>query len=226
MATVALDAYGPRLSVWLGELRQRMIAEEWKMSPRQRAGLTPRLKQVAEHIARRLREHRAPAVLIGGHALGVHGYVRSTQDLDLLTSCALETLHAASETLKSDGLRIEIRDPGPLGQDELDGVIDIRSGKVGLVQIVNMLSSVGRSSVETAAHVEGLPFPVVDLPHLIALKLKAYRNHDRSDVAELLVRNPEADRVHIRQICERFKVSKRFDKVVADMTAQPESEDA
>jgi hypothetical protein len=65
----------------------------------------------------------------------------------------------------------------------------------------------------------------VDLPHLIALELKAGGPRDRNDVMELLLRHEGEDRIAIRAVCERFKVSRRFDRLVADMTALPGPED-
>lgn len=45
---------------------------------------------------------------------------------------------------------------------------------------------------------------MVDLPHLIALKLYAGGRKSELDVLELLSCNPETDLVAVRQLCERF----------------------
>jgi hypothetical protein len=45
---------------------------------------------------------------------------------------------------------------------------------------------------------------VVDLPHLVALKLYAGGRKSMVDVLELLDRNPDADRARIRDLCARF----------------------
>ena len=48
--------------------------------------------------------------------------------------------------------------------------------------------------------------PVVDLAHLVALKLCAGGRKSELDVLEVLERNPEADRSAIGGLCERFRL--------------------
>lgn len=52
--------------------------------------------------------------------------------------------------------------------------------------------------------VRGMSLPVVDLPHLIALKLYAGGRKSELDVLELLARNPAASRDEIVETCARF----------------------
>jgi len=58
--------------------------------------------------------------------------------------------------------------------------------------------------------------PVVDLEHLIALKLYAGGHKSRSDVIELVQRNPEASREGIRAVCASFGLENDWFRVLAE----------
>ena len=76
----------------------------------------------------------------------------------------------------------------------------------------------GESSIRAAAaSIPGYDLCVVDLPHLIALKLYAGGARNRSDVLELLERNREVDRTAIRRVCEAFDLGAAFDEVLRDL---------
>jgi hypothetical protein len=60
-----------------------------------------------------------------------------------------------------------------------------------------------------------LGLAVVDLAHLIALKLYAGGPKSMLDVTELLARNPDAHRNAIRAVCERFGLAQEWDDLIA-----------
>ena len=148
-------------------------------------------------------------------------YVRATRDIDLLTSCDLDVLPAVAEELRSEGLNVEVRPRGDLGQDDLDGTITVHSVNTGPVQVVNIKSSIGRNALASAIIVDGYPMPVVDLEYLIALKVKANGNRDRPDVIELLTRHKNLDHNKLRELCGRYRASKKFDSILALMVSPP-----
>ena len=92
------------------------------------------------------------------------------------------------------------------------------------VQVVNFYNpwavstNPGESSIQSAtARIPGYDLPVVDVPHLIALKLYAGGPRNRSDVLELIERNRDVDRSDIRGVCEQFNLIADLDEVLRDV---------
>lgn len=164
--------------------------------------------RAAEEISRRLAERGFPAVVIGAIAMAVHNYVRLTEDIDLGVVIPPADLRAFGEELSREGYRAEFRAPD--ADDPLGGVLDI-SGPFGMVQVVSFADRFPRV-IEEALRSEpiavrdGSPLRAVPLPHLIALKLYAGGAKSRSDIVELIRRNPEADREEIRQLCKSYRL--------------------
>jgi hypothetical protein len=186
--------------------------------------IDPRIA-LAVRVREALAARGVETALIGGAALAAHQYTRATQDIDLGAGCDLQALRDAAVELRAAGLRVEVREPGPPGTDALDGTLNAFIDDECVVQVVNNKTRLGREAVATAIPMEGLPFRVVDLPHLIALKLKAGSFRDYADVQELLTRNPSADLDAIHALCVRFKVSKRFERVLAERAGPRDPED-
>jgi len=85
------------------------------------------------------------------------------------------------------------------------------------VQIVNFYNPLrpsrnpGAAAIEHAAPaIQGTSLAVVDLAHLVALKLYAGGPKNQADVVELLARNPDADIRAIDATCERFGLATDF----------------
>jgi hypothetical protein len=149
------------------------------------------------------------SALIGAMALAAHHYIRHTEDVDLATAVdPFSALSAAADRLRSSGYEVELNAPD--AQDPLGGVLNVDRDGIDRIQVVNyfnpynQLAPVGQEAVRTAAVVPGDTLRVVDLPHLIALKLYAGGRKSQLDVLELLERNPEVSREEIRQVCARF----------------------
>ena len=82
----------------------------------------------------------------------------------------------------------------------------------------SLSSNPGESSIHTAAAcIPGYDLPVVDVPHLVALKLYAGGPRNRSDVLELLERNRDIDRSEIRRVCEQFNLTADLDDMLRDV---------
>jgi hypothetical protein len=131
----------------------------------------------------------------GGLAVGAHGYVRATGDVDFLV---------ASDAFESH--------PG--------GVMTFRPGvpiQVGGVSIDYLTAGQLGAHVEAAldAPVASDGLPVVPLEVLVYMKLVAHRMRDRADVTELLKRG--ADSIRARAYLERNApdLLERFDALAA-----------
>lgn len=170
----------------------------------------------AENIAALLRDRGIASAIIGGAALAAYSYVRATDDVDLGTSVDVWTvLRDATEALRKAGYEATLEYPDE--SDPLGGVVTINALGSNPVQIVNFLNPysggagiVAREAIELAQPAEGISVPVIPLAHLIALKLYAGGVPSLSDVAELLKRNPAANRADIQEVCDRLGVGDLF----------------
>ncbi len=170
--------------------------------------ISPTIFDAAEDVLEILGSQRIEAVVIGAVALAGYSYVRQTQDLDLGVNASTAQLHSLAEILESKGYGVQLREPD--GDDPLGGVIDV-SGPFGLVQIVSfadrfpaVIDEAVKASILAVR--PGSPLKIVPLPHLIALKLYAGGYKSKSDIVEVLSRNPDLDVAALRKLCRRYRL--------------------
>lgn len=150
------------------------------------------------------------AAVIGALALAVHGYPRATRDLDLAVYVdPFSTFRELADQLRELGWTVELVLPD--AEDPLGGVITITGDGFDPIQIVNFCNTLtssdnpGYDAIESARHrLDSTALPVVDLPHLIALKLYAGGAKSKLDVLELIERNPSASIAEIRDVCQKY----------------------
>ncbi len=166
------------------------------------------LLQAAEDVLGILEKYSIDAVIIGAIALAAHRYIRQTEDLDFGINASLLKMRELTDSLNREGFHTELREPDM--DDPLGGVIDIR-GDFGLVQIVNfgerfpaVIDDALRTSTLYAR--EGSSLRVIPIPHLIALKLYAGGHKSKSDILELIARNPEVDLDEVRKLCAGYRL--------------------
>lgn len=141
-----------------------------------------------------LHEHGVAYVVIGGVAVGAHGYVRATKDLDIVPDRTSENIKRLSDALVAleaaipakGGRRYEPeRDEAPLHMGQ-SAVLDTRYGKLDIVQrIPGVLSWVELEEAAVEAELLGVPVRICSLEHLRRMKEAAGRERDRADLAEL-----------------------------------------
>lgn len=175
----------------------------------------------AEWVAQVLVEHGIDSALTDGMALSVYGFVRATRDVDLATGVhAFKDLPRVETALRAEGFRTDLVEPD--ARDPLGGVLNLTRDDIDLIQIVNFLNplggghgTMGKEVVETAAPLEGSSLEVVDLPHLILLKLYSGGSRSLQDVLELPDRNIGLDLRAVETLCRRFKPSGAWKRVLA-----------
>lgn len=178
-----------------------------------------RTVELAEEVAAALRAEGAGVAVIGAMALAAHGYVRATDDFDLATTTnPFGALRRVRDALAARGHDVELREPDM--EDPLGGVLVVEAEGASPVEVVNYLNPfapsrglVGADAVATAAALQEGGLPVVDLPHLIALKLYAGGRKNELDVLEVLASNPATDRGTIRDLCERFGLRAEWQQI-------------
>lgn len=175
--------------------------------------------RAAERVAALLRENDVPTVVIGGVALAAHRYVRHTEDIDLGVDADLHRMRKITAMLRESGLTVELHEPD--ADDPLGGVINV-SGDFGLVQIVSFADRFpvvihDALNGEDIRIRQGSGLRVVPIAQLVALKLYAGGFRSKSDIIELLRRNPGIDMEAIRATCARYRL-KGLDAVLDDLT--------
>jgi hypothetical protein len=141
-----------------------------------------------------LHEREVRFVVIGGVAVGAHGYVRATEDLDLVPDpdpANLKLLTAALGALDSTLPTVEGR---PFDPDQ-DGAVILRGGNVsadtrfGGLDVVQRLRGVPAYSELAEDAVEsdllGIPVRVCSLGRLREMKQALSRAQDRADLENL-----------------------------------------
>lgn len=151
-------------------------------------------------LLRRLSDRDVRFVLVGALAAGSWGYVRATDDIDLVPDPDPENLSRLIRTLEELGGRVKLDerllDPKSVG-------IFVRAGDkayvvtaLGDVDVLQGLPQIPRFEELEAqaedAQLEGLKVRVCSLPHLIAMKRAADRPIDRIDLDALRTAHPEA----------------------------------
>lgn len=179
------------------------------------------LLDAAEEIARILQEHQIGVIVIGAAAMAAHHYVRLTHDIDLGVNASVKQLKTLKDALMQAHFSVTLREPD--GQDPLGGVIDV-TGSFGLVQIISFADRFPAAiddALQTATTCirPNRVLKLIPLPQLVALKLYAGGLKSKADIAELLLRNPDADLDAIRQTCNRYRLN-GLDAILAELQSE------
>ena len=156
-----------------------------------------------------------PLLIIGGHALAVHGVARQTMDVDCMITA--EDAPALEAHLRTAGF-------SPLGQTQLMAQYAHPSDLIPDIDVLFV-----DASTFAKLHAEAIPLRpdstrlrAPSLAHFIALKLHAVRNQpsreasDFGDIARLLQANPDAlDADEFATLCAQFGPSDAATKLQA-----------
>jgi hypothetical protein len=128
-------------------------------------------------------------VIVGGLAVGAHGVVRATRDLDIVPDPARENMDRLATTLVAIGGRHPIEET--LTGAGLARPVSFKVGtRHGEVQVLNRMHGVPAFEQLRADRIlvklsDDALAPVCSLPHLRAMKRAAGRPRDEVDLAEL-----------------------------------------
>lgn len=164
------------------------------------------LVAVASRLAAILGHDRS--LLIGGLAAGAHGYIRATDDVDLIVDYPLAE---ARRKLAAEAIPTTLSHGDPFGGDFscLKGTLDgIR------FDVLPPLVPIERERV-TELSTESGRIRVVDLEGLVRLKLRAGGVQDVLDVAVLVLMHPEHAET-ARTIAAAYRIQDRLESFLAD----------
>jgi hypothetical protein len=124
-------------------------------------------------------------LLVGGMAVGAHGYVRATKDVDFIVNFGLESARAR---LERHGISSTLKRADPM-----EGDFSCVKGSVAGVpfDVMPPLVQLDWSRSVKLPMAKGVTIQVVDLEGLIRLKLRAGGPRDLLDVAALVLRHPQ-----------------------------------
>jgi hypothetical protein len=161
----------------------------------------PDLVSAAVRLARLLGSDEC--VLIGGLAVGVHGYVRATDDLDFVSR---PSLAVTRERLLKAGLETRL-----LRGDVLDGGFSCLKGEIDGIPF-DVLPPLVPIAWDRALPLDigGGTLKVVDLDGLLQLKFRAGGPQDLLDAARLVMLHPEAE-ARAQELATAYRARDRFD---------------
>jgi predicted nucleotidyltransferase len=137
-------------------------------------------------------------VVIGGVAVGFHGYIRATKDVDVVPSPDPQNLAKLAHVLRALDAQVEGAEefgedelPDPLDPDALglggNWVLSTRLGRFDVMQWIgesSLWESLAPSAVEARIG-DDLAVKVVSYEDLVALKKQAGRPEDLADLQRL-----------------------------------------
>lgn len=132
-----------------------------------RSVIAPALLRRAADLSSHLKRLGIPHVLIGGLAVGLHGHLRATKDVDFLVGH-----EAFASTVPFLISREELKDLVQIGETDLMSVPDKYPCLTSELRLEDDI-------------------PVISLRGLVLMKLDAFRSRDQEDVRVLLSRSPQ-----------------------------------
>lgn len=148
-------------------------------------------------ILKRLAAERVDYIVIGGVAVGFHGYVRATKDLDVVPAPGRQNLDRLAAVLR--GLHAELDGAGDFDAGELPDPLDpetlaqggnwVLRTQLGRFDVMQWLGESELWEMLSPAAVEvdmdGLSVKVASYEDLVALKRQAGRPSDLEDLERL-----------------------------------------
>ena len=132
-----------------------------------------------------LNKHEVRYLLIGGYAVGIHGHVRATNDIDVWIDATKANARRTETAIREFGF-----DVPELTADRL--IIPRKITRMGLppmrIEVLNTVSGIAFAEAypnRKLAQVGRLRIPVIGLEDLIKNKLAAGRAKDLADAEEL-----------------------------------------
>jgi hypothetical protein len=163
-------------------------------------------------------------VLIGGVAVILHGVERTTIDVDF--SVYSDVIRDSGSSAFFDQLRAhfpkrfsarlmqgsKIPDD-PLKHDII--VIDDNEGDYERIDLLIARYKWELEGIEQAVRLQDIPFPVLDKPHLVAMKLLATGYKDAHDVMTLMRLMTEEEKIKARELARRIGRDKKLERLLS-----------
>jgi predicted nucleotidyltransferase len=132
-----------------------------------------------------LNEHRVRYVLVGGYALGAHGVVRATGDIDFLYDAGPANVERLCAALLAFGAPDRFIDPPFLRSPDAVTQIGVPPHRIDFLSAIIGVTFVEVMAGSERIEMEGLQFRVIGLAELRKNKAASGRAKDRNDLRRL-----------------------------------------
>ena len=137
-----------------------------------------------------LNAHRVEYLLIGGYAVGYHGYPRATVDLDVWTGSTPDNARRTVAVLREFGFTDPILTPGLFLEPDRIVRMGVPPFRIEIATTISGVEFDGCYRSRIDAVIDGVPVAVIDLASLRRNKLAAGRNKDLDDLENLPAGDP------------------------------------
>jgi hypothetical protein len=127
----------------------------------------------------------ADYLIVGAHAVAVHGRPRATGDLDIWVRATPENAHRVWKALETFGAPLDQVEPADFSSDDLVFQIGIAPSRIDILTDIGPLTFEEAWQNRITIELEDLKVPVIGRADLIRAKRDAGRPRDLADVAEL-----------------------------------------
>ncbi len=146
---------------------------------------SPRLTEDFKEFLRSLNAHHVEYLLVGGYAVGLHGYPRATIDLDIWVHASADNARRVLDALRAFGFDLPALEPRLfIDPDSIVrfGVPPFRIELMTSIDGVRYDDCHGRAQVMV---LDDVPVPVISLEDLKVNKRAAGRHKDLADLDNL-----------------------------------------
>lgn len=139
-----------------------------------------------------LNKHHVDFVLVGGYAMGVHGVIRATGDIDFLYRRTRPNVRRLCTAMDNFGAPPEIIDETALMTPDVVTQLGIPPNRIDLLNTIDGVTfrQVWDGSASTT--IQGQKLGVIGLAELVANKTATGRIRDADDVRRLQAQTPRS----------------------------------
>jgi hypothetical protein len=129
--------------------------------------------------------HSVEYLVVGAHALAVHGHVRATKDLDVWVRPSSQNAPNTLQALASFGAPLHDLSEADMSQPGLIFQIGVPPVRIDIITSIDGVEFAEAWADRIEANLDGLHVPVLSRHHLIANKKASGRLQDLADVERL-----------------------------------------
>jgi hypothetical protein len=166
----------------------------------------PDFRSALAALASALKSMHRPAMLIGGLAVIARGVPRLTIDIDAVIHAEGLDIDRLWMVLRDSKLEARIGNAAEMAAERMVLLLEHRPSRVSVdLSLGWMVFEREAMQRATIVDLDGVPFPVATPEDLVILKAVAWRDVDRLDITELVVRHHgEMDFARMRRTLTQF----------------------
>jgi len=124
-------------------------------------------------------------LLIGGYAIGYHGYVRATADMDIWVARNAENAAKTAATLRQFGFTLPELSEGLFLKEENIVRMGVPPFRIEVLTSISGVEFEACYAARVTDMIDGIPVNIISLPHLKVNKQACGRDRDLVDLRHL-----------------------------------------